>query len=58
MYREGEGEDFLDEVGGGDGAEDPLDPVLLLLHVGLFVELKSSRGKENMSDGLSQRVTG
>lgn len=48
----------MDEVGGGDGAEDPLDPVLLLLHVGLFVELKSSRGKENMSDGLSQRVTG
>lgn len=41
VYREGEVEDFLDEVGGRNGAEHPLDAVLLLLHVCLFVELKS-----------------
>lgn len=40
MYREGEVEDFLDEVGGGDGAQHSLDAVLLLLHVCLFVQLK------------------
>lgn len=39
VYREGEVEDFLDEVGSRDGAQHSLDTVLLLLHVGLFVEL-------------------
>lgn len=46
-YREGEAEDFLDEVGGRDGAEDSLDAVLLLLHVGLLVELIDSGTKKN-----------
>ena len=38
-YRQGEDEHLLDEVWGGDGSQDPLDAVLLLLHVCLLVEL-------------------
>lgn len=45
-YREGEAEDFLDEVRGRDGAENSLDAVLLLLHVSLLVELIDSRTKK------------
>ncbi len=48
VYREGEVEDFLDEVGGRDGAQHSLDAVLLLLHVCLFVELKSRVTQTNM----------
>lgn len=55
-YREGEAEDFLDEVGGRDGAEDSLDAVLLLLHVGLLVELidgKTNRQTRHDAAGVS-----
>lgn len=39
-YREGKGEDFLDEVRGRDGTQHSLYAVLLLLHVSLLVKLK------------------
>lgn len=47
-YREGKVEDFLDEVGGGNGTENSLDTVLLLLHVGLFVELEGRAPQTNV----------
>lgn len=48
-YRECEAEDFLDEVGGRDGAEDSLDAVLFLLHVGLLVELIHGKTEKQTS---------
>lgn len=58
-YREGEGEDFLDEVGGRDGAQHSLDAILLLLHVCLLVKLmeETENGHETPSDdGASPRA--
>lgn len=55
MYREGEVEDFLDEVGGGDGAQHSLDAVLLLLHVCLFVQLKDKSDTNKQKD-MKQRI--
>lgn len=46
MYREGEVEDFLDEVRSRYGTEHPLNAVLLLLHVCLFVELREETEKQ------------
>lgn len=40
MYRDGEGEDSLDEVRGRYGAEYSLDTIPLLLHVCLLVKLR------------------